>query len=93
MHATQTRISTRWTWLEQMTFDALKLALYTCPILINLGFHLLSLWQTDAFRDVVATILNQWIGRGEMVVAYASRTMLKAEKNSVVMDKKGVIVM
>jgi hypothetical protein len=83
-------VSWRWNVAEQGAFTRLKEALCTIPILIYPRFELSFLIQTDASRDAVGAILSQRIEGQERVVAYASRTMSKSEKNYAITDKEGL---
>ena len=83
-------VSFRWTPVEQTTFDQLKRALTTSPVLIYSNFDSPFLLQTDASNDTVGAILSQVKDDHEQVVAYASRTMLKAEKNYAITNKEGL---
>jgi hypothetical protein len=76
--------------VENYAFLQLKKALYTSPILIYPRFDLSFLVQTNASKDAVGAILSQMIDGHEKVVAYASRTMSKAERNYVMTDKEGL---
>ena len=89
-HLLKKRVSWRWNEVEHEAFLYLKQALCTSPILIYPHFDLLFLVQMDASRDVVGAIPSQRIDGHERVVAYASRTMSKVERNHAIINKEGL---
>jgi hypothetical protein len=89
-HLLKKSVSWQWNMAENEAFIWLKKALCSSPILFYPRFDLPFLLQTDASMDAVGAILNQRIEGHEKVVAYASRTMSKAEWNYAIMDKEGL---
>jgi hypothetical protein len=59
-------------------------------VLIYPNFELPFLLQTNASRDTIGAILSQRINGDERVVAYASCTLSKAERNYAITDKEGL---
>jgi hypothetical protein len=89
-HLLKKGVSWRWNEAEYEAFLHLKQALCTSPILIYPHFDLPFLIQTNASRDVVGAIPSQRIDGHERVVAYASRTMSKMERNYAITNKEGL---
>jgi len=69
-----------WGPIHQEAFDALKLKLYTIPILAFPSFDLPFILTTAASKVAVAAILSQVQNGLERPVAYASRQLNKAEQ-------------
>lgn len=77
-----------WKEVHQQAFDCLKTELATTPVLscpdFNLTFHL----QTDASNIGLGNVLFEITPLGEQVVAYASRTLHKSERNYSATEKE-----
>jgi hypothetical protein len=78
-----TQTGAQWAWgeEEQRSFDKLKVALSTAPVLpfpASTGQFVL---DTDASDTGIGAVLSQVIDGKEMVLGYASRTLSKAERN------------
>ncbi|KRX27221.1 Retrovirus-related Pol polyprotein from transposon [Trichinella nelsoni] len=71
-----------WDWSKacQSAFDALKYHLTSAPILAYLEFHRQFTVDVDVRRDGLGAVLSHRKGKTERVVAYASRTLTKAER-------------
>ncbi|XP_032686576.1 uncharacterized protein LOC116851354 [Odontomachus brunneus] len=74
---------TKWKWGEQEedAFQALKTALVSTPVLACPDFTLRFVLQTDASVQGLGAVLTQHLDEGECVIAYASRSLNKAEKD------------
>lgn len=72
----------RWAWSEeQQEFMKLKKKLISLPVLASPDFSRQFLLQTDASTSGLGAVLTQMHEDGERVIAYASRTLNKAECN------------
>ena len=78
-----------WEIKQQNAFDALKQKLISAPILIYPDFEKSFVLYTDASGTGIGAVLSQ-IGndKKEHVVAYASRSMNKAEQNYPITDQE-----
>jgi len=78
-----TRKQAKWCWglEEERAFQQLKDALTTAPILACPDFERRFVLQTDASTSGLGAVLSQHFNEGERVIAYASRTLNRAEKN------------
>ncbi|KAL6417460.1 hypothetical protein ACFW04_012719 [Cataglyphis niger] len=78
-----TRKGARFTWSteEERSFQRLKAALTTAPILTCPDFNKPFILQTDASSYGLEAVLTQESPEGECVIAYASRTLNGAERN------------
>ena len=77
-----------WTDEAQQSFDALKVALTTLPMLAmpnDIGDFVL---DTDASDHAIGAVLSQVQGGAERVIAYASRTLDRRERNYCVTRKE-----
>jgi hypothetical protein len=71
----------RWTEIEQEAFDKLKESLTSPPILKYPDFKQPFILHTDACLSGLGAVLYQKVDGREHVIAYASRSLNKAEKN------------
>ena len=80
----------KWSWSteEQKAFEKLKTALTTAPVLACPNFKHPFILQTDASEKGIGTALIQRIDSKEHVIAYASRTLQKAEQNYSTTEKE-----
>ena len=71
-----------WTWSEQceQAFNALKHHLTSTPILVLPRYDQEFILDVDASGDGLGAVLSQISNGKEQVVAYASRTLTKAER-------------
>lgn len=78
-----TRKNQRWQWgdKEEEAFRHLKQRLSLTPVLACPNFNKPFCLQTDASMDSLGAVLTQTHNNVERVIAYASRTLNKAEKN------------
>ena len=72
----------RWNWTHESgeAFVTLKRALISAPILAFPDFNRDFILDTDASTDGLGAVLSQQSAEGEKVIAYASRTLTKAER-------------
>ena len=70
-----------WGLPQQIAFDALKQSLINAPILGHFDPEKLHIVETNASFSGIGALLLQKEGEQERVIAYASCTLLKAEKN------------
>lgn len=84
----------KWHWSneEQEAFDALKTRLSTAPVLAPPDFTREFTLQTDASKDGLGAVLTQDFDDQERVIAYASRTLNKAEVNYSTTEKECLAV-
>ena len=76
-----------WTDAQQKAFDILKDKLVTAPILQYPNFNKPFILYTDASGNGLGAVLSQKLENGlDYVVAYASRSMNKAEQNYGITD-------
>lgn len=70
-----------WNAVEQLAFDSLKEKLMSPPVLCCPDFSKPMEIHVDASLVGLGAVLVQKIGKREQVIAYASRTLSKAERN------------
>lgn len=72
-----------WDQTQQLTFESLKESLAQAPILGHFDYEAHHIVEIDASIDGLGVILFQEEGESKVqtVIAYASRTLTKAEKN------------
>ena len=81
-HLLEKRVRFNWTTNCQQAFDSLRSHLTSLPILAFLNFSKEFILDTDASDTGLGAILSQLHDDGrEQVVAYASRALLKTERN------------
>lgn len=70
-------------WSEEAinSFENLKKRLASAPVLANPDFSKMFTIQTDSSDHALGGILTQGEGNNEHVIAYASRTLTKSERN------------
>lgn len=75
--------NTKWEWGEaqQRAFEELKMQMTNAPVLACPDWAKTFKLQTDASLDGLGLVLTQGDGADERVIAYASKTLTKAEKN------------
>ena len=78
-----TKKKATWEWgeIEQKAFDELKKRLTQAPTLACPDWSKTFILQTDASLEGLGAVLTQSDGETEQVIAYASRSLNKAEKN------------
>ena len=71
-----------WNWTQECgeAFSKLKQALVSAPILAFPNFEHDFILDTDASADGLGAVLSQQFVEGQRVIAYASRTLTKAER-------------
>lgn len=84
----------KWKWAqeEEDAFLDLKKALTTTPVLACPDFAEIFTLQTDASSTGLGAVLTQTLDGHERVIAYASRTLNKAEQNYSVTEKECLAV-
>ena len=70
-----------WTKVHQDAFDELKQKLTTAPVLACPDWTKPLVLQTDASLEGLGAVLSQPDGEEEHIIAYASRSISKAERN------------
>ena len=75
------RVKWEWTDEHQTAFDRLKESLTTAPVLVCPDWSKPFTLQTDASQERLGAALSQPGEQGEQIVAYASRSLTKAERN------------
>jgi hypothetical protein len=89
LHALQSKLTKfNWTPSCEIAFESLKQALSTTPVLVSPNFDELFLVQTDASDVGIGAVLAQLRDGEDHPVAYASRTLNKAERNYSTTDKE-----
>ena len=69
----------QWTEAEQNSFDQLKVAVTTSPVLIFPDFAKIFVMTTDASLVAVGGILQQDVGRGLQPIAFGSKKLNSAK--------------
>lgn len=84
----------KWQWGQEQTaaFLTLKERLTSAPILAVPDFNEPFCLQTDASKHGLGAVLTQVQNGGEVIIAYASRTLNKAELNYSVTEKECLAV-
>ena len=85
---TEANVDFAWTSECQSSFDALKKLLSTAPILSYPDFSAEFILDTDASNHGIGAVLSQLKDGVEHPVAFASRTLTKAERNYCVTRKE-----
>ena len=70
-----------WTPAEEKAFNRLKQVLTSAPVLACPDFNKAFVLQTDASTHGLGAVLIQQFAEEERVIAYASRTLNRAEQN------------
>ncbi|XP_015123819.1 uncharacterized protein LOC107045921 [Diachasma alloeum] len=73
----------KWQWEDDQkeAFETVKNSLVEAPVLVPPNFEHKFILQTDASNDGIGAVLIQKNGDRENVIAYASRTLTRPEKN------------
>lgn len=84
-----------WKWgeVEQASFDALKAAVNSAPVLIAPNPDLKFIVTTDSSAFATGGVLSQIVDGIERIVAFESRKLLQAEKGYKVHDKEMLSIM
>ncbi|XP_055603795.1 uncharacterized protein LOC129752031 [Uranotaenia lowii] len=85
--------SIKWTSEAEVSFNRIKEALITAPVLASPNFNLPFHIQTDASDTAVAAILTQDHPEGERVVAYYSQKLSPAQQAYAASEKEGLAVL
>lgn len=80
----------KFNWTQECSdaFEKLKHMLITAPILAHPDFSKPFILDTDASNQAIGAVLSQKVGTNEKVIAYASRTLSKAERKYCVTRKE-----
>ena len=81
-----------WTTSCQQAFDTLKSKLLTSPILGYPDFKIPFVLHTDASDTAVGAVLSQFQNDQEIVIAYWSRQLTKAERNYSTIEREALAV-
>lgn len=81
-------VNFNWTSLQQNSFETLKTLLTNEPVLQYPDFNKLFILTTDASNFAIGSILSQGIIPNDLPVAYASRTLNRAEGNYSTTEKE-----
>lgn len=81
-----------WTSLQQNAFEILKNILTTKPLLAYPDFEKEFILTTDASQNAIGAILSQGEIFSDKPIAYASRTLNKAELNYSVTEKEALAI-
>lgn len=89
-----TKKGNRWKWSSdcQESFNAVKEALITAPILVSPDFGRMFTLQTDASSYGLGAVLTQSFDDGEKVIAYLSRSLTRQEAKLTVTEKECLAV-
>jgi hypothetical protein len=82
-----------WTPEAQKAFQKIKDALVSAPVLSSPNFSKLFVIQTDASDTGLGAVLMQELDGDERVIAYASRSLTKAERNYSVTERECLAVL
>ena len=85
---TEKGVNFRWTEECQASFDSLRHALISAPILAHPDFSQPFILDTDASDVAIGAVLSQVQNGMEKVIAFASRTLSKAERKYCVTRKE-----
>ena len=85
---TEAKVDFAWTPECQLSFDTMKTLLSTAPVLSYPDFTAEFILDTDASNHGIGAVLSQLKNGEEHPVAYASRTLTKAERNYCVTRKE-----
>ncbi|GBO25603.1 Retrovirus-related Pol polyprotein from transposon 297 [Araneus ventricosus] len=80
---TEARSNFNWTEQCEKSFNSLKQALITSPILTYPRTDKKFMLDTDSSNEGIETLLSQKIGNEECVIAYFSKSLNKPERNCV----------
>lgn len=81
-----------WTKDCQETFQQLKMAVLTAPILIHPDFNAPFILHTDASGSGLGAVLLQEQDGVDRLIAHASRSLSKAEQNYVIAEQEALAV-
>jgi hypothetical protein len=87
------RQKTEWTPEAQEAFQKIKDALVSAPVLSSPDFSKPFVIQTDASNTGLGAVLTQDLDGDERVIAYASRSLTKAERNYSVTERECLAVL
>ncbi|GBN65451.1 Retrovirus-related Pol polyprotein from transposon 297, partial [Araneus ventricosus] len=85
---TEARSNFNWTEECEKSFNSLKQALTTSPVLTYPRTDKEFILDTDACNEGIGAVLSQKIGNEECAIAYFSKSLGKPERNYCVMRKE-----
>ncbi|GBN69125.1 Retrovirus-related Pol polyprotein from transposon opus [Araneus ventricosus] len=85
---TEAKSNFNWTDECEKSFNSLKQALTSSPILTYLRINKDFILDTDANNEAIGAVLSQKIGNEECVIAYFSKSLGKPERNYCVKRKE-----
>ncbi|GBM59103.1 Transposon Ty3-G Gag-Pol polyprotein, partial [Araneus ventricosus] len=89
---TEARSNFNWTEECEKSFNSLKQALITSPVLTYPRTDKEFILDTDASNEGIGAVLSQKIGNEECVIAYFSKSLGKPERNYCVTRKELLII-
>ena len=89
-----TKKNIKWEWTAecQQSFNLIKEALVTAPVMTCPDFNRMFSFQTDASNTALGAVLTQTFDDGEKVICYLSRSLTRQETKLTVTEKECLAV-